>query len=100
MTQKAPTCPFLKKPCIEHECMMYTHLTMINPQTGVSQDQWGCAVQWLPILLVENAKQGRGVQAAVEDTRNQIVKRQEEFNDMARLARSRQSPLTLEDLES
>jgi hypothetical protein len=89
VTQKAPLCPFLRKPCIEHDCMMYTHLTMVNPQSAAMQDQWGCAVQWLPILLVENAKQSRGVQAAVESTRNEIVKRQDEFNDMARLAQDR-----------
>lgn len=96
MSAKTPLCPFLKKACIEHDCMMYTHLTMVNPQTAVAQDQWGCAVQWLPVLLVENAKQGRGVQAAVESTRNEITKRQDTFNQLAIDAAQHRDTKTIE----
>ncbi len=77
---KTPVCPFLKKACIEHDCMLYTHVTMTNPQTGVGQDQFGCAVAWLPVLLIEGANQTRHVQAAVESTRNEIVQRQDTLN--------------------
>jgi hypothetical protein len=60
--------------------MMYTHMTMTHPQTGVNTDQFGCAVALLPVLLVENARQGRGIQASVDSMRNEVTSRQEALN--------------------
>ena len=45
-----------------------------NPNTGEPTEEWGCAMAWLPILLIENAKQGRQTGAAVESFRNEMVK--------------------------
>lgn len=84
---KTPICPFLKKPCIQHECMMYSHMTMVNPQTGMPFDQDGCSIAFLPLLMLESANQTRHVQAAVESTRNEITKRQDVFNQLALDAR-------------
>lgn len=78
-----PVCPFLKKPCIEHQCMMYTHIVMNNPQTAVQEDKWSCAVAWLPILLIENARAGRNVASAVDCMRNEVTERQDVFNHLA-----------------
>jgi hypothetical protein len=91
---KTPICPFLKKACIEHECMLYTHVTMQHPQTGASTDQFGCAVAWLPILMVEGARHTRGVQAAVESTRHEITQRQDTFNQLAIDASQKKKQLT------
>lgn len=65
------TCPLLKTPCIEHGCHWYTHLLGTNPQTDKPIDEFGCAVVWLPVLLIENAKEIRQTAAAVESARNQ-----------------------------
>ena len=70
----AKKCPLLKKNCIEHKCQWYTHLVGKNPQTGGDIDQYGCAVEWLPILLVELRQGTSGVQAATESFRNEMVK--------------------------
>jgi len=80
---KPPICPFLKKACIEHDCMLYTHLTFVNPQTAVSEDKWACSIALVPIMLVESSRTTRGVQAAVETARNDICERQDAFNALA-----------------
>ncbi|CAB3720234.1 hypothetical protein LMG22037_04701 [Paraburkholderia phenoliruptrix] len=84
MTKK---CPLLKKACIESDCAFWTHMLGMHPQTGAPVDQWGCAVTWLPLLLVENSRHARGVQAAVESARNEITARQDVLNCAVRVAR-------------
>lgn len=78
---KAPFCPLTKKACAEHECAWYAHMEGINPQTGKPMDHWDCAVKWLPILITEQARQTRGVQASVESFRNEATKQQAELNE-------------------
>lgn len=63
-------CPLLKKKCIEHDCEWFTHLVGMSPQTGQPQDEWGCAVKWLPILLVENSNMSRQVAASIDRNNN------------------------------
>lgn len=77
---KTPLCPFLKKPCIEHECMMYTHVQMTDPQSGLTKDEWTCSLVLIPIMIIENARKTGGVQSAVESMRNEVVKRQDVLN--------------------
>jgi hypothetical protein len=78
---KTPLCPFLKKACVEHDCMLWTHVTMqADPQTGASKDQFGCAVAWMPIIFLEGARQTRNVQASVDSMRNEVVQRQDTLN--------------------
>lgn len=70
----AKTCPLIGDPCMEHGCEWYQHLVGKNPQTGADQDEWGCAIKWLPLLLIENSQQQRQTGAAVEDFRNATVR--------------------------
>jgi hypothetical protein len=91
---QAKTCPFLKKKCIEHECMMFTHLVMNNPQTGMSTDQYGCSIAFWPVLQIEGSNQTRHVQAAVESMRNEVTARQDTFNQLAVEARESRKQLT------
>ena len=44
-----------------------------DPQTGDLIDEWGCAISWTPILLVENAQASRETGAAIESFRNEVV---------------------------
>jgi hypothetical protein len=46
----------------------------VNPQTGQEIDRHGCAVEFLPMLLVENSQQQRSTGAAVESFRNEMVR--------------------------
>lgn len=70
----AKKCPFLKDECIEHNCNLYVQLLGTNPQTGEQRNDFGCTFQFLPILLVENARVNRETGAAVESFRNEMVK--------------------------
>lgn len=82
------TCPFghecekaIDNKTIER-CTFYIHLRGKNPQTEEDIDQYGCAIGWLPILLIENAQTVRGASAAIESFRNETVRGQAEFNSM------------------
>ncbi len=39
------------------------------------QDEWMCAIAWMPVLQVENAQKTIGTQDAVIKLRNEIVTR-------------------------
>lgn len=56
-----------------HRCVWFITLAGQNPMTGDSVDEKGCAMAWLPVLLVENAQVSRGTSAAVESFRNDVV---------------------------
>ena len=72
------TCPLGAK-CEElkdgsiHRCAWYTKLAGTNPNTGEVLDEHGCAMSWLPILMIENSMQQRSTSAAVESFRNETV---------------------------
>ena len=70
-------CPLVKEDCLQLKCAWFTQLRGTNPNTGKEIDEWGCAVTWLPILLVENSQQQRSTSAAVESFRNEMVKANE-----------------------
>lgn len=61
-------------PCRQLECAWFTKLAGTNPNTGKQVDEWGCAVAWLPVLLIENSQQQRHTGAAVESFRNEMVR--------------------------
>lgn len=71
-------CPLIKKDCIGLQCSWFMLVRGKNPQTGQDIDEWGCAVTWLPVLLIENSQQQRQTGAAVESFRNEVVKSAED----------------------
>lgn len=56
-----------------HQCAWLTKLAGKHPGTGERIDEEGCAMGWLPILLIENAQQQRSTAAAVESFRNESI---------------------------
>lgn len=62
------------EPCKELECAWFTQIRGHNPNTGAELDEWGCAISWMPILMIENSQQQRSTGAAVESFRNEMVK--------------------------
>ncbi len=67
-------CPLDKfKPCRQFDCAWFMKISGKNPNTGKDTEEWGCAMAWLPVLLVENAQQSRSTGAAVESFRNEMV---------------------------
>lgn len=74
--KKTPTqdvlCGFDKKPCIGAQCMFYTYLRGTDSNTGKEIDEPGCAIAWLPVLMVETSKEVRQGAAATESFRNVV----------------------------
>ena len=67
-------CPLIGEDCIELKCAWYNQVRGVNPQTGQEIDEWGCAVTWMPMLLIENSQMQRQTGTAVESFRNETVK--------------------------
>jgi len=53
-------------------CPLYIQIKGANPQGG-EIDHWGCAISWIPILLIENTKKVLEMGAAIETFRNEMV---------------------------
>ena len=75
-------CPLIKKDCVEKKCAWYMHIRGMDPNTGKEIDHWGCAVGWMPMLLIENSQQQRSTSSAVESFRNEMVKANESNQQM------------------
>ena len=71
-------CPLIGEECMKLKCAWFTQIRGTNPQSGEEVDEWGCAVTWLPMLLIENSQQQRQTGAAVESARNESVRDNEE----------------------
>jgi hypothetical protein len=65
-------CPLIKKDCVESKCKFWTHLYGKNPQSDSLIDKFGCAIEFLPILLVENAQVIRQAAASTDKVANQV----------------------------
>jgi hypothetical protein len=72
IADKGTICPLHKQDVSKvcHKCPWYILVRGKHPQSEEHIDQWGCAVQFLPMLLIEGAQQSRQTGAAVESFRN------------------------------
>lgn len=70
------------KPCRQLECGWFTQVRGTNPNNGQEVDSWGCAVAWLPMMLIENANQQRQSGAAIESFRNSMIQANEASRDL------------------
>lgn len=72
------TCP-LGNTCEEirdgaiNRCAWYMSVKGQDPQTGDTIDRWDCALVWQVVVSIEQSQQIRGVQAATESFRNEMV---------------------------
>ena len=60
-----------------HRCAWYIRLQGKHPQSEQPVDEWGCAIAWLPVLLIENTQTNRGQTQAIESFRNEMLGKQE-----------------------
>lgn len=69
-------CPLYKQDVSEvcHKCEWFQYIRGQHPQTNEEVDRWGCAMSWLPLLLVNNAREVKQSAAATESFRNDMVK--------------------------
>jgi len=77
-------CPINKfEECKQLDCAWFTKLAGKNPQGGKEIEEWGCAVTFIPLLMVANTNANRGTAAAVESFRNVMVKQHQEVYEIA-----------------
>ena len=76
--ERGKYCPLIKKDCIGLQCSWFTQVRGMNPNTGEELDEWGCAVTWMPMLIIETSQQQRSTAASLESFRNEVVKSNEE----------------------
>jgi len=62
------------QPCKKLGCAWFIKVCGRHPQTGEVIEDWGCAIAWQPILMIENSQQQRQTGAAVESFRNEMVR--------------------------
>lgn len=54
-------------------CPWYTKVRGKDVNTGKEHDNWGCAIAWLPTLLINSANESRKGVAATESFRNAVI---------------------------
>lgn len=68
----AKLCPMMGE-CVQERCRWWIHVTGQHPQTGAIVDSHGCAVEFLPVLIIEGAAASRQTVAAVSQVKEVFV---------------------------
>ena len=58
-------CPLIGESCRQLECMWYTKVSGVHPQTGEQVEEYGCAVAWIPFLQMDNTMHVNQAGAAI-----------------------------------
>lgn len=93
-------CPLIQSDCKGLQCSWFTQVRGTNPNTGKEVDEWGCAITWLPMLMIENSQQQRQTGAAVESFRNEMTKAQQMNQQVLLAAAAGYKPQLLDATES
>lgn len=67
----------------EGQCRLWMQLQGSHPQTGEQMSKWGCADEFVPLLLIENSQQQRETGSAVESFRNEMVRANQQMIQVA-----------------
>jgi len=58
-------------------CPWYVMVRGTDNNTGKEIDDWGCAIAWMPTLMINTANESRKGVAATESFRNEMVAAQQ-----------------------
>lgn len=83
---------------ILYRCPWYTKVRGTDMNTGEEQDDWQCAIAWMPMLLINAANESRKGVAATESFRNEMVNQGEVTQKVMLLAASK-SPVLQQLME-
>ena len=96
-------CPLIKIDCVVLTCAWHTIVQGIDTNTGNQVDNYECAISWLPMLLIENSGQQRSTGAAVESFRNEMVKSNEQSQQLllatAGIVKNEEQPKLIRSIE-
>lgn len=83
MREGVKKCPLLKKDCIEDKCAWFLTSVKQTPPPDCKPMQFNvCSLVMIPDMLIDLIKNTAGTQAAVEDSRNETIVRQDLTNDL------------------
>jgi len=77
MEEEIVSCPLGSK-CTEikdnkiHRCAWHMMIKGVDAQ-GKEHDEWGCAIRWQPVLMLEVSRASRSTTQATESFRNEMV---------------------------
>jgi hypothetical protein len=57
-----------------YRCPWYVQIRGVDTNTGQETGTWGCAIAWMPTLMINTANESRKSVAATESFRNEMVK--------------------------
>lgn len=86
------------EPCKQLDCAWFLKIRGKDPQSMEEIEDWGCAMAWMPIMMIENSQMQRQTGAAVESFRNEMVKTNEQSQQLL-LATVQQSNPNLKVIE-
>ncbi|SCY25941.1 hypothetical protein SAMN05216420_10422 [Nitrosospira sp. Nl5] len=75
-----------EKPVI-YRCPWYVQVRGVDVNTGQQIDNWGCAIAWMPTLMINTANESRKGAAATESFRNAMVKQETQAQQVRLAAR-------------
>lgn len=67
-------------------CPWYVMVRGTDNNTGKEVDDWGCAIAWMPALMINTANETRQGVAATESFRNEMVNQGEQTQKVMILA--------------
>lgn len=65
-----------------YRCPWYTRIRGTDINTGEEKDDWGCAIAWMPALMINTANESRKGVAATESFRNEMVRQGDQTQQM------------------
>jgi|GEM_PF-639608 len=68
-----------------YRCPWYVQVRGVDVNTGQEVDNWGCAIAWMPTLMINTANESRKGVAATESFRNEMVKQGAQTQDLLRV---------------
>lgn len=86
------------EPCKQLDCAWFLKIKGKDPQSEQEIEDWGCAMAWMPIMMIENSQMQRQTGAAVESFRNEMVKANDQSQQIL-LATVQQSNPNLKVIE-
>jgi hypothetical protein len=69
-----------------YRCPWYVQVSGIDVNTGQETGTWGCAIAWMPALMINTANESRKGVAATESFRNEMVKQGTQTQQVLRAA--------------
>jgi hypothetical protein len=80
-----------------YRCPWYIQVRGVDVNTGQETGTWGCAIAWMPTLMINTANESRKGVAATESFRNEMVKQGEKTQQVMLLAAQLAKPVPKEE---